>query len=253
MRILITGATGFIGRNLLDQLKGHDLLFPTHKELDLTNTNAVRKYFKTFRIDCIIHCAVKPFHRFAKNREKILYENLKMFFNLAEQEIKMIFISSGVVYGKYKPRMKEEYFGEYIPVEDGAFSKYICEKYIERVEYITALRLFGVYGKYEPEWRFISYCFNQCNKNKDIEVYDDAIFDFIWIGALVDKIDWFIKHKPKYKVYNICSNYPEKLSDIAKYICEASNDIYKTNVKVKVLSEGTEYTGDASRLYKEVI
>lgn len=43
MKILVTGASGFLGRNLAEFLSANfDLLMPTHKDLDLLDAQAGR-------------------------------------------------------------------------------------------------------------------------------------------------------------------------------------------------------------------
>jgi len=45
MRILITGGSGFIGRNLAEQLAStYEVLAPSSAELDLLKEQAVREY-----------------------------------------------------------------------------------------------------------------------------------------------------------------------------------------------------------------
>jgi len=65
MKILVTGASGFIGRNIVEYLssRNHSVLLPTHHELDLMDEHSVRKYLANQGIDVVIHGAVKPAQR----------------------------------------------------------------------------------------------------------------------------------------------------------------------------------------------
>ena len=57
--VLITGSTGMVGRNATDKLleRGFDVLAPTRKELDLIDSREVTRYFKSNKIDIVIHAA----------------------------------------------------------------------------------------------------------------------------------------------------------------------------------------------------
>jgi dTDP-4-dehydrorhamnose reductase len=59
VRILITGASGCLGRHLnrSDTLAEHERLTPSHAELDITNARAVDSYFERERPELVIHCA----------------------------------------------------------------------------------------------------------------------------------------------------------------------------------------------------
>ena len=155
-RILITGSTGFIGKNIKEKLENkYDIVAPDRKELDLTNTEAVREYLKEQRFDVVIHSAntnntkyknVAPFD--------VLERNLRMFYNLencSEWYGKMFYYGSGAEYDMehYIPKMKEEYFGTHIPKDGYGLSKYVMSKACEHAKNIYDLRLFGVYGRYE--------------------------------------------------------------------------------------------------------
>ena len=84
MNILITGANGFIGRNLkeyFEKQKTHKIYAPTEIDLDLTNSNVVEDFFLKNEINCIIHTAtiLQINKEYAPN---VCEQNLKMFFNL---------------------------------------------------------------------------------------------------------------------------------------------------------------------------
>ena len=58
-RILFTGGTGFIGRNLLPDLRGkYQVEAPSRQELDLKDSEAVKQYVEHGKFDVIIHAAI---------------------------------------------------------------------------------------------------------------------------------------------------------------------------------------------------
>ncbi|MEZ4814797.1 MAG: NAD-dependent epimerase/dehydratase family protein [Bdellovibrionota bacterium] len=61
MKILITGSTGMVGRNISEHagIKKYDLLLPSRAELDLFNFEAVKNYIAKNKPDFIVHCAGK--------------------------------------------------------------------------------------------------------------------------------------------------------------------------------------------------
>src|SRR5437763_1861590 len=59
MRILLTGGSGFIGRNLSDHIsRDHNVLAPTHSELDLAGNLAADAWFRAHEVDAVIHNAI---------------------------------------------------------------------------------------------------------------------------------------------------------------------------------------------------
>lgn len=55
--ILITGATGFLGKNLKELFLSSSVLTPTRSELNLLDIENVKRYFKANQVGFIIHAA----------------------------------------------------------------------------------------------------------------------------------------------------------------------------------------------------
>ena len=192
-KILLTGGNGFIGRNIKESFLAakYTLLAPSSKELNLVDENSVDNYFKSQNIDIVIHSAVKPSHRNAKDFNNLFYANTRMFFNLerhSKEYEKMLVIGSGAIYDNrnYRPKMKEDDYNNNIPIDDHGYCKYVCEKVIEHSSNIYDLRVFGVFGKYEDyAIRFISNAICKTLFDLPITIKQNRKFDYIYIDNLI--------------------------------------------------------------------
>ena len=257
MRILITGGSGFIGRNLVEQLAGtYEVSAPSSAELDLLNEQVVREYLSTHSCDVIVHAATTRSNRNVGAPPDMLDRNCRMFFNLVRNQGqfgKMIHFGSGAEYHKtgLPARVKEEYFDTHVPADPYGFSKYICAKYTERSERLVELRLFAVFGKYEDYTvRFISNACCRALKGLPIVLRQDIVFDYLYIKDLVKLTMWFIENNARHKAYNVCTGRPVALTELARVIARVSG----RNPNVSVMSEGMgpEYSADNSRMLAEM-
>jgi GDP-L-fucose synthase len=85
MRLLVTGANGMVGRNLLEQVgTAHTLLTPGRRELDLLDAARVRAYLEREHPDSILHLAGRIGGIAANMADPVgfLVQNLEMGLNL---------------------------------------------------------------------------------------------------------------------------------------------------------------------------
>jgi UDP-glucose 4-epimerase len=257
-RILLTGGSGFVGRNIKESFLSskYELIAPSSRELDCANDRSVERFFKQNRIDVIIHAAVKPSHRNAKDLSDIFYTNTRMFFNLerhCDSVEKMIVLGSGAIYDcrNYRPKVKEEEYVDFMPQDDHGYCKYVCEKVIEKSSNIYDLRIFGIFGKYEDyAIRFISNAICKALFDLPITIKQDRKFDYLFVDDLMPVIDWFITHDPKHKAYNVTPDTSISLLHLAELVRKISG---KPDLSILISQDGMglEYSGDNSLLRSE--
>jgi GDP-L-fucose synthase len=258
MKVFITGGSGFIGRNLKEQLANKYRIFaPSSNELNLLDGDAVNDYLKKNKFDVVIHSATwNATKNSSKDTTRVLENNLRMFFNMTRGTShygKMLYFGSGAEYDRrnWIPRMKEEYFDIHVPADDYGFSKYIIAKYAANTIKIFNLRLFGVFGKYEDwEIRFIS---NACCKaawDMPITIRQNVAFDYLYVDDLVKITEWFMSNDAKNNIYNVCTGMSFELESLAQKVLAASGK----NLDIVIEKEGLgkEYSGDNDKLLKEM-
>lgn len=265
MRILITGGSGFIGRNLKELLASkYQVTAPSSAELDLLKEQEVRDYLGAHHFDAIVHAATTRSNRRVTAPADLLDRNCRMFFNLARNRGrfgKMIQFGSGAEYGpraNLPARVKEDYFDTRVPTDAYGFSKYICAKYIEGIGEraegrgdIVELRLFAVFGRYEDYTvRFISNACCRALKGLPIVVRQDAMFDYLYVKDLAEITSWFLENEAGHSAYNVCSGRPVALTEIAKIVAAVSGQ--NPSISVAKAGMGEAYTGDNSRLLAEM-
>lgn len=257
-RIILTGGTGFIGKNLLESFlcDKYELLAPTRKEMDLMDEVSVRKYMMDHPSDVLIHSAIKPANRAAADLSRIMADNSRMFFNIYRNRDyfgKLLHLGSGSSYDIrfYQPKMRETDFDRHVPIDELGLYKYLIGKMGENDPKIIDLRIFGIYGKYEDySIRFISNMICKVLYKLPLTMNQDKFFDYIFVDDLPQILDYFIEHDVKYSAYNVTPDSSILLSSIANLIMSMGK--YESSIIIKDPTLGKEYSGDNARLKSEI-
>ena len=259
MSILITGAEGFVGRNLVESLlsKKYSVLFPSQDELDLTNADDVGKYFESNSIKSVIHCAT-TLRDGTSYPANTCENNLRMFFNLQRHvtsSMKLLNLGSGGEYGiaHWKKKMPEEYFDKHVPSDDHCYAKFLVSKYIDDMnsEDLTCLRIFGIFGKYEDyRYKFISNVIVKNLLKMPVVINQNVVYDYLYITDFIRIVEYFLNNKTTNKIYNITPTESIDLLSIVSIVNKVSE--YKSDIQVLNSGVGTEYTGDNRKLLSEI-
>ena len=256
-KILFTGGTGFVGKNIIPILKEkYIIVSPSRRELDLKDTEAVKEFVQTGHFDIVLHAA-NPNPVKSSDFDKIgtmFEDSMRVFMNLykvSNMYEKMIYLGSGAEYDKTQDiiEIKEDEVFRSLPKDIYGCSKYIMNELALYSKNIYNLRLFACYGPYDHESKFITHCIRCCLNNEPITIRQNCYFDYIHVYDLEKVIEFMIENDMAYHDYNIASGRKYSLEEIALKVKKKMN----SEQPVRILSKewNKEYTADISRLEKE--
>jgi ADP-L-glycero-D-manno-heptose 6-epimerase len=180
MKIILTGAKGFIGSNVLKALKSRgDYVYQIHQdknqwENDLELENQVKNCDGIFHIGAISDTTLQDCN-------EMLYWNYtlsKKLFDLARKyDKKVVYSSSAATYG----------LGNGIPTNIYGWSKQLAEEYgLKANEKFVALRYFNVYGPGEQhKGKMASVAYQAYKKGSFTLFPKNPKRDFIYIDDVV--------------------------------------------------------------------
>jgi nucleoside-diphosphate-sugar epimerase len=256
-RILITGATGFLGKHLIKRFKQLDLevygmatradLKNNIIEADLKDLNQLKQAIKRINPDIIYHLgALVNLTRDFQIAKECFETNLVGTLNLLEalREIKIkrfIFSSTEEVYGNGKVPYKENQ--KCLPPSPYAISKKaaeeLCEIYAQDLNFsLLILRIGTMYGFTESMPKFIQQTIMKALKNEAIPLNSGVKKrDYIYIRDVVEVLVLSRKsrNKSRCEIMNVGGGKSYSLLELVDMILKITKS--KSNKLIGIMKE----------------
>ena len=253
MNILVTGANGFIGSNII-KLLSNDTNFKffngNRNFIDLYSIESIERYLDKNQIDTVIHCAIEGGSRLKKDDANIFYNNILIFENLYHCRNllhKLINLASGAEFDREKDidLINEEDIFERIPKDYYGLSKNVIAKKALTASNFYNLRIFGCFDENELDSRFIKTCILKSKRNETIAIHEDKIMDFFYMQDLISIVEYTLSTPRLYKDINLSYQVKYKLSEIAQKIITQNNS--KSHIVIQN-QNGLNYNGNFKKI-----
>ena len=249
MNIVLTGCYGFIGTNVGNHFKDHniimvdDYIFRDRYNINLPNIKSCSKLdvFKyealTFaEADIVIHLGAIT-DTFETNVEELTKWNLNYSKDIWKYCIKhntsLIYASSAATYGDGSNGFSDYTKpSELVPLNDYAISKNEFDKFVleshETPPFWAGLKFFNVYGPFENHKgkmaSVVWHGYNQIKETGKMNLFKgEHKRDFVYVQDICNVIEWLIQNKPKNDIYNLGSGIARNFKDLASNIFSSMN------------------------------
>ncbi len=240
MKIIVTGSSGFIGKNLIKEFKNesYQIYGFSTKDGDICDQQIWENMPK---VDVIIHLAAKTFVPDSWEDEKNFIDiNSLALLNAIKyckkNKTRLIFLSSFIYENSLIPVNEDS---ERNPRNPYALSKLLAEeicKFYKKTSKLDViiLRPFNVYGPGQNELFLIPKLIKQILDNKKIVVFDTLPKrDYIYVLDLIKAIKKSILYKGKYYIFNIGTGKSHSVLEVINTL----QKICKTNLPIETINK----------------
>ncbi len=232
MRLLVTGAAGLLGGNLLSTMSGsHELVGIDRNNVsipgasihvtDLLNSAGIEHIVESSKPSTVIHCAGATNVDWCELNPKKAYElNVQVTKKLVDicntHDIKLVFISTDAVFDGLNSKPYDE-LDIVNPLNVYANTKIEAERNVMAVPRNLIIRTnifgFNIREKYSiAEWILYSL-FN----DKEIKLFNDVYFSPILVNEVAPILERLISYEA-IGVYNVCSSNSMTKFEFGRYI-----------------------------------
>ena len=247
-RVVVTGATSFLGRNVVESLliNGYEVYAfvrnSSQNPLKLENSNLKYIYGTLDEIEIIydhityadifIHFAWAGSGSIGRNTEEVQMSNIDYSLRAIKLAIKLdckkfIFPGSQAEYGKINNQITENtecnplsFYGK-AKLEFSKKANLTCKD--ENIEFIH-LRIFSVYGYGDRKGTLVDSCIKSFNNGKIMELGPcKQNWNYLYIDDFASIVLKLIESECPTGIYNIASPETRILRDFVKIIYDVSN------------------------------
>ncbi len=240
-KVLITGGSGFIGQNVVEQLldKNYEIHLITHNSIqkerknliqhkvDLMNNSEITKFFSENKFENLIHLAWYV-------GKKCHTHNLNLDWTISTLNLAKAFIENGgkCFVGAGTVSEYEYKYGYLLedttptdsktPYGNSKNALYnILKVYFKQNNCkFKWTRIFNLYGPNEKSQRLMPCVINSCLKNEDVKVSDCLKYqDYLYVKDTASGIISAFESDLEGAI-NICSNKPIQLKEIVNKIAQ---------------------------------
>ncbi|MEH7379178.1 sugar nucleotide-binding protein [Bacillus sp. JJ1533] len=200
-KVLILGASGLVGRALIDEFKDEFDLYGTYSsslltslsdgkqfQLEVKDINKMREIIRSIKPDIVISCLRGNFvHQLRFHKELAL--------ELRNSSSRLYFFSTTNVFDGDCSRPHTEVD---IPISESDYGKFKieCENMLKEIldEQVMIIRIPAIWGKDSPRWNLLKESIKQ---NKMIDVYSNLVCNNLLDVVLAKQLRFIIEHKLK--------------------------------------------------------
>ncbi len=240
MITMVTGANGYIGKNLIQAMTVQNIqFFPvTRKDFDYTDINSIRLFLKNKNIKKVIHLASAMDNQ---NTQSLFEMNMLGLYNLLtvcnENRIAhFTFASSNNVYGTKKGSSYDE-LDICEPNTENLYgiSKYVGELIIKdfcsnhKINYAN-VRIADIYGPQQKHGNLLKALVKKVEEKEHLSLYGKGVRtrDYIYISDVVKGL-MFISQNELQGEYNLATGVGTNVKQLITFV----NDILDQRLKIE--------------------
>ncbi|MDP3723060.1 MAG: NAD-dependent epimerase/dehydratase family protein [Candidatus Omnitrophota bacterium] len=233
--VLVTGAHGFLGHNVVEALNDFKVFAPPRSELDCREFGELSDYVARHAIRFVVHCAgpgTQP-----KREEAGCFDNIVgMFFNLVRLRArfeKVICVGTGHEFLARGSLSNLPCLKRYrsLPENPYGLAKLICNNFMHEhgLANFINVRIFYAFGKHEdPNARLLPGAISHLLEHKDVSLDHDALLSCIYATDFARFIAKLLIAERYGACYHACYRQPIRLSALlaqVKDLCGSSSQI----------------------------
>lgn len=225
-KIVIFGANGMLGTNLVKTFKYYDIYAFSKSQVNITNRNVVFNKISKIKPSLVINSAAYTnVDGSEKNRKKAFNVNGEAVKIVAEackknKAIMIHFSTDSVFDGRKKGGYKEN--DEVNPINAYGKSKALGEKYlIETLDNYYLIRTSWLFGGHEEN--FVNNILKLAKENKELKVVNDQFGRPTYIKDLAENIKEIVTTKKLFGIYHITNSGTTTWFKFAKKIIKLAH------------------------------